>query len=596
VLLAGGSDADGEPLASAEIYTPWTGAFQAAAQMAAASADARIAAGKRGTAIVASEGGAAAFHFPTVTAVRGSDGDVKIDGEGWQPGEVVRLPMQGRHEIAHADDKGDFTAQLPLKGNAAAESTVKAIGNRWQALVVARYASTTTVTSYECADTYGDVDLAQGTVTSDVIIRIIPTGTVTLKNTATGTSFPADFPLDSTQEWEVVLGAEVGTNTYAAVYSGDSLFAGSSSNTFTCSGVQKAVLTEENLTSSPNPSVFGQPMQFTASIFYPSNAGLPPSGQMQFYYGTTVRTPLGSATLQNGTAVLTTTIPLAPGEYQMGTIYAGDLNYSNLQDSFDYFQTVTAASTLANLSVTPNPATYGQQVTVQFNVTPVPPSTLAIPQGGCTLTVDGSAAGCGPLDNAGAGTTIFPTGLPAGTHALAFLYPNNSSFTSSSSTATLVVNKATTTTLVSSSSDPSTAGQSITLTAGVLSSAQTIPTGTVTFSDGISILGTVMLSGSGLAVLSNIVLAAGSHAITASYGGGANFNSSSNSLTQTVNPGRSPCDVNSDGVFTIADVQRTINEAVGANQATDDLNQDGRVNVTDLQIVINAVMSLSCTL
>jgi len=61
------------------------------------------------------------------------------------------------------------------------------------------------------------------------------------------------------------------------------------------------------------------------------------------------------------------------------------------------------------------------------------------------------------------------------------------------------------------------------------------PTGTVTFKDGPSILGTGTLDGSGQARFTISTLAVGSHAITASYGGDATFTgSTSSALTQTV--------------------------------------------------------------
>ena len=64
-----------------------------------------------------------------------------------------------------------------------------------------------------------------------------------------------------------------------------------------------------------------------------------------------------------------------------------------------------------------------------------------------------------------------------------------------------------------------------------------IPTGTVTFKDGPSTLGTATLNGSGQAMFTTSTLAAGSHSITASYGGDANFKgSTSPKFTQTVNP------------------------------------------------------------
>jgi hypothetical protein len=55
------------------------------------------------------------------------------------------------------------------------------------------------------------------------------------------------------------------------------------------------------------------------------------------------------------------------------------------------------------------------------------------------------------------------------------------------------------------------------------------------------------------------------------------------------------CDVRHDGLYTVADVQATINEALGTSPPVDDLNGDHVVNVVDIQIVINAVLDLGCT-
>jgi hypothetical protein len=54
------------------------------------------------------------------------------------------------------------------------------------------------------------------------------------------------------------------------------------------------------------------------------------------------------------------------------------------------------------------------------------------------------------------------------------------------------------------------------------------------------------------------------------------------------------CDVNQDGVVTVADAQRMVNEALGEYTPKDDLNLDGAVNVVDIQIVIDAVLNLGC--
>jgi uncharacterized repeat protein (TIGR01451 family) len=56
------------------------------------------------------------------------------------------------------------------------------------------------------------------------------------------------------------------------------------------------------------------------------------------------------------------------------------------------------------------------------------------------------------------------------------------------------------------------------------------------------------------------------------------------------------CDLQQNGNINVADVQLSINEALGLSAAVNDLNADGVVNVMDVQIEINAVLSGSCTL
>lgn len=94
---------------------------------------------------------------------------------------------------------------------------------------------------------------------------------------------------------------------------------------------------------------------------------------------------------------------------------------------------------------------------------------------------------------------------------------------------------AATTTSISSSPNPSTYGQSLTLTATVTSASGT-PTGTVTFNDGLTTLGSGTLDGTGQTTFATSSLSAGTHSITATYSGDANFASGSSSvLSQAVN-------------------------------------------------------------
>jgi hypothetical protein len=90
---------------------------------------------------------------------------------------------------------------------------------------------------------------------------------------------------------------------------------------------------------------------------------------------------------------------------------------------------------------------------------------------------------------------------------------------------------------VTSSVNPAMAGQAVTFTGTVASSGGS-PTGTVTFLDGTTKLGTGTLA-SGAATFQTSSLTAGTHSITVSYGASSSFKASTSSaLTQTVdNPG-----------------------------------------------------------
>jgi hypothetical protein len=95
---------------------------------------------------------------------------------------------------------------------------------------------------------------------------------------------------------------------------------------------------------------------------------------------------------------------------------------------------------------------------------------------------------------------------------------------------------AATTTALVSSLNPSNFGQAVTFTATVATNGSTTPTGTVTFYDGTTTLGTGTLNGSGIATYTTASLAVGQHSVTAVYGGDANnAGSTSAVLPQTVN-------------------------------------------------------------
>src|SRR5262249_51363961 len=118
----------------------------------------------------------------------------------------------------------------------------------------------------------------------------------------------------------------------------------------------------------------------------------------------------------------------------------------------------------------------------------------------------------------------------------------DANFTTSSGAVPQLVNQSTvvqasTTTTLQSSLNPSSVGQSVTFTATVIgaSGATGTPTGSVTFFDGATTLQVVPLSAAGTASISSSSLAAGTHAIRATYSGDTNFTSSAANLSQVVN-------------------------------------------------------------
>jgi hypothetical protein len=117
----------------------------------------------------------------------------------------------------------------------------------------------------------------------------------------------------------------------------------------------------------------------------------------------------------------------------------------------------------------------------------------------------------------------------------------------SSGTVTQVVNLyPSATSLPSSSLNPSIYGQSVTLTVKVTSTAPSSPTGTVTFKNGTTSLGSATLNASGVAALTKTNLPAGSLSITATYNGDSETaKSTSASLPQTVNQASSTTTVKS---------------------------------------------------
>src|SRR5262249_59395649 len=102
-----------------------------------------------------------------------------------------------------------------------------------------------------------------------------------------------------------------------------------------------------------------------------------------------------------------------------------------------------------------------------------------------------------------------------------------------------------TSTLLSTSTATAVFGQPVTLTA-LVTSAAGVPTGSVTFRDGDTVLGTVQVNAAGQATLA-VSLGVGDHALTASFVGTGNFTDSTGVADVTVNRAATTVAVKSSG-------------------------------------------------
>ncbi len=369
--------------------------------------------------------------------------------------------------------------------------------------------TTTTVASSAPTSTYGQPVTFTATVTPSAA-----TGTVEFFD---GGSSLGTAALNGGSASLTTSTLAVGPHSITAAYNGDTSHTGSTSSSVT--QTVNAVATATALTSSLDPSVFGQSVTFTATV----NPSSGPTGTVQFFDGTS---SLGIVALSGGTASLTTAT-LAVGTHFITAIYSGDGNFGG-STSASLTQTVSAGTvgTTTTLTSSLNPSAYGQQVTFTATVSPSSGAT-----GTVTFKDGGSAIGTSPLDASGV-ATLSISSLAVGTHAITALYSGDSSHDgSTSSSLSQTVNKAGTTTTLTSNPNPSKSGRAVIFTATVSSSTAT---GTVQFFDGSALLGTVSLS-SGNASLSTSALGGGRHSITAVYSGDTNFAGSTSAvLIQTV--------------------------------------------------------------
>lgn len=212
-------------------------------------------------------------------------------------------------------------------------------------------------------------------------------------------------------------------------------------------------------------------------------------------FSSTLTPPLNFNTLGVWTVTVTDTT------FKPGTTYTGTSNPVTV--------VTTPAVTLAS-SV--NPVILGSNTMLTATVSSpygTPTGTVTFMDGSTVLgTVTLSASGVATL------TVSFPT---AGTHPLTVSYPGAGYFQAANSAVLNEIVQTLGTTLgLTSSVNPVNVGANTILTASITSTSGT-PTGTITFLDGTTVLGTAPLSASGVATLTVSFSTAGTHPLTATY-------------------------------------------------------------------------------
>ena len=206
-------------------------------------------------------------------------------------------------------------------------------------------------------------------------------------------------------------------------------------------------------------------------------------------------------------------------------------------DQVTFSTPIIKADTSTAVTASGNPSVFGQAVTFTATVTATPPGT-GMPTG--TVTFKDGAATLGTASLSAGQASFTTASLSAVSHSITATYSGDGYFNISGTTASpfsQVVNPAGTVTTVASSVHPSVFGQSVSFTATVnaVAPGAGTPTGTVTFKDGATTLGTGSLS-AGQATFSTSALGVASHSITAVYDGNSSFNASTSSaVSQVVN-------------------------------------------------------------
>lgn len=347
---------------------------------------------------------------------------------------------------------------------------------------------------------------AQETITATVAVTAgatTPTGTVTFTSGATtlGTAPVAPNGTATLNTTALIPAAY----QVVATYGGNENVNGSASAPLPLIIAQAT--TSTTLVESPTPALVALPVTLTATV--KGNGGVP-GGTVNFVAnGNTI----GAATVNGSGVASITTSALAVGSYSVTANYLGDTD-DGASMSSPLPLSVSLATTAATVAAAPSPALVGQPVLFTATVT----GNGGTPTGNVNFVANGNVIGSAALT--GGKATLTYSALPAGTYTVIANYLGDADDAGSSSASiSEAVELIPTSTSLGSSSTTGTTPQVI-LVATVLNGATgPMPTGTVTFNNGTTVLGTATLDASGVATLTPSLLSGVNYNVTAVYSG-----------------------------------------------------------------------------
>jgi autotransporter-associated beta strand protein len=307
----------------------------------------------------------------------------------------------------------------------------------------------------------------------------------------------------------------VGGVTFEVIYNG-----GANANSVVLSEVDPSTTTFD---VSPSSTTYGQSVALTANVSGSPSGGTP-TGSVDFFQGSTL---LGTETLTAGSATLnTSTLPV--GTNSITAQYQGNANFA---PSTSTASSVTVALAPTTTAVTFSPASpaLGANVTLTATITPAT-SGGAAPTG--TVNFLNGSVVLGSATVASNQATFSTTTLPAGSNSITAEYTGDANYATSTSPVTPVtVAQVSTTTTVTYSPTLPVFGQQVTLTATITpaSTLSALPSGTVDFFNGSTLLGTGTVS-TGSATLTTTALAVGNNSITAQYLGDGTYGGSTSAV------------------------------------------------------------------